>query len=470
MAVPGDYTGGRFGKLIILGDAPAAIKYGNRMRQVFVRCDCGKEFINLLLPIQSGAKQSCGCMRIGPKLDKRKPAVGNKYGRLLVTEELPGSPRKNGASRRRVRAVCDCGTVKEFDLSKLMTGYTKSCGCLMPEASAKNSRKHGDAARDENERQAPEYVAWVSIKQRCYNPKLKNFHLWGGRGITMCDRWFNDYTAFLADMGPRPSPKHSVDRRETDGNYEPNNCRWATRKEQGRNIRTNRMITVKGETICLAEWAERSGISADVISCRLDAGWCSECAVSLAKYKSCLHRERKQHPSIGVLTIDNETKSIQDWAKDYKIKHGTVRARLRSGWCAKCAVMQPLAGDCEHLNHAAPANHVRLTVNGRTDTLQEWSKTSGMRPSLLRTRRVAGWCDDCIVTVPLGGTCSHIAAKVHPSAIHVTVDGKTATLHEWSKQYSLKQNTIVARMARGWCGPCAVTLPIGQRCPHKPTA
>ena len=112
------------------------------------------------------------------------------------------------------------------------------------------------------------------MKARCVVPSASGYENYGGRGIVVCDRWLNSFENFLADMGERPSKAHSIDRYpDNDGNYEPSNCRWATRKQQTRNTRANRRISFCGETLCVAEWAERVGIHCDTIYDRLKLGW-----------------------------------------------------------------------------------------------------------------------------------------------------------------------------------------------------
>lgn len=119
-----------------------------------------------------------------------------------------------------------------------------------------------------------EYRVWAGMKVRCANPKSQDWHRYGGRGIAVCDRWRDSFENFYADMGPRPSSKHSIDRIDSDGNYEPANCRWATSKEQANNWKTrNRRITHNGETLSIPEWAERLGITRESLRDRLDAGW-----------------------------------------------------------------------------------------------------------------------------------------------------------------------------------------------------
>lgn len=120
-----------------------------------------------------------------------------------------------------------------------------------------------------------EYSTWNSMMARCFNSEVQHFDRYGGRGITVCARWASSFEAFLEDMGPRPSPEHSLDRYpNNDGNYEPGNCRWATKKEQSRNMRTNRIVNFQGRDMTLAEAVEIAGLPRNVVSARLNShGW-----------------------------------------------------------------------------------------------------------------------------------------------------------------------------------------------------
>lgn len=126
-----------------------------------------------------------------------------------------------------------------------------------------------------------EYRAWSGMWTRCTNPKFVDWALYGGRGIRVCERW-KSFGPFFADIGPKTSPKHSLDRIDSDGHYEPGNCRWATPKEQANNWKTrNRRIEHNGETLSLPEWALRLGIARESLRNRLDAGWPVEKALSV---------------------------------------------------------------------------------------------------------------------------------------------------------------------------------------------
>lgn len=165
--------------------------------------------------------------------------------------------------------VCDCGNEIVTRRGSLVGGQTNSCGCIRRELARAKGVTHGHSKKRE-------HLAWRTMLDRCYNPTEVGFHNYGGRGIGVCKRWRDSFEAFLADVGPRPSPAHSLDRIDNDGHYEPGNVRWATRVQQGRNRSTNRHLTLHGVTMAVCEWAERVGISREAIHNRLADGWSVE--------------------------------------------------------------------------------------------------------------------------------------------------------------------------------------------------
>jgi hypothetical protein len=124
----------------------------------------------------------------------------------------------------------------------------------------------------------PEFGIWLRMLDRCRNPNRRAYHRYGGRGITVCDRW-HSFAAFLEDMGERPSSKHTLDRIDNEAGYSPENCRWATWKEQQQNRSNNHRLTFQGETLCLSEWAQRVGIKKTTLQERLYRGWSVERAL-----------------------------------------------------------------------------------------------------------------------------------------------------------------------------------------------
>lgn len=161
------------------------------------------------------------------------PLVGKRFGRLVVIKEYPRTrPRRFPCLCR-----CDCGVVCRVMGAELRIGDTKSCGCLRREVTGRRFTTHGEAGKIPSNR-TPEYRAWQEMKRRCYLTTNKRYGDWGGRGIRVCDEWLNNFPAFLAHVGRRPSKTHSLDRIENDGHYEPGNVRWATLEEQRRNRRS----------------------------------------------------------------------------------------------------------------------------------------------------------------------------------------------------------------------------------------
>lgn len=175
-----------------------------------------------------------------------KDLSGKRFGRLLV---LNVSQRKQGVHILWV-CRCDCGKRTTKTAHGLLHGTTRSCGCLYKESRGKAQLKHGGAA---GSKPRPEYAVWIAAKMRCFNQKDPAYHNYGGRGITVCDEWKNDFGRFIADMGPCP-PKMTLERIDNDGNYEPRNCRWASRAAQGLNRRNNTFYTFNGVTKTRKEW------------------------------------------------------------------------------------------------------------------------------------------------------------------------------------------------------------------------
>jgi hypothetical protein len=178
--------------------------------------------------------------------------TGKTFGRLTVIE-------RHGPKGRRAywRCKCECGNETVVVGDTLKSGRTKSCGCLRTEETIKRSTTHGHTS---NYQRTREYTSWKHAKERCNNPSNPKYPLYGGRGIKMCERWKKSFSAFMEDMGKCP-PGHTLDRIDVNGNYEPNNCRWASPKSQGNNTRKNVIVSLHGENMTLKQAAHKLGIN-----------------------------------------------------------------------------------------------------------------------------------------------------------------------------------------------------------------
>lgn len=199
---------------------------------------------------------------------------GQQLGRWLVESRAPNS----ASGQTMWSCVCSCGTRKVVAATVLRDGRSKSCGCLRSEVTTARSTKHGHSPTGGL---TPTYHSWVGMVQRCTNQRHTSWPDYGGRGITVCERWMT-FNNFIADMGVKP-PRSSIDRLDNSKGYSPGNCRWTTVILQARNRRSNVFITANGVTRTRAEWAERLGISPSTLDDRIKHG-CSEVeAVTMPK-------------------------------------------------------------------------------------------------------------------------------------------------------------------------------------------
>jgi len=178
--------------------------------------------------------------------------IGQRFGRLLVL----GIKKK----KYHYQCLCDCGVKKEIRKYELLNGDTKSCGCLFKETLINRNTTHGMYG-------IPEHNVWIKMKDRCNNSKNKDFKHYGNRGIIVCNRW-NKFKNFFKDMGVRPKGL-TLERIDNNGNYEPSNCKWATRAEQSQNTRHTRMFTYNGTTKCISDWARVCGVHQSTMHRRL---------------------------------------------------------------------------------------------------------------------------------------------------------------------------------------------------------
>lgn len=191
--------------------------------------------------------------------EKKRIMPGRRFGRLVVS----GYAHTQKGNHYWL-CKCDCGGGVNVSTTNLMNGHVASCGCFKSEL---NTTHDMTGTRV--------YKAWINMKSRCENPAATSYEYYGGRGVSVCERW-QKFEAFFDDMGHPPSPAHSLDRIDPDGNYEPDNCRWATSTEQVRNRRNNVILTFDGHTRCLSEWSHVTGIPYRTLLNRVRRNWKAE--------------------------------------------------------------------------------------------------------------------------------------------------------------------------------------------------
>lgn len=252
-----DITGKRFGRLI----AVERVVPDKGRAKWLCGCDCGKTTLISISKLNSGSNTSCGC-RKHIRDTRFQDISGQRFGMLLVVERAESRETKTWW-----KCQCDCGKLKEISASHLKKGNTKSCGCNIGNAIRAAQTKHGCSKN-----KTPEYTSWVAMTSRVFDPNTAYFKHYGGRGITRCERW-SSFENFLEDMGLKPSPKHSLERKNNELGYSPENCCWATPKEQAANTRNTVRTTYKGETKCIREWSELTGLNYGTLHSRIKRGW-----------------------------------------------------------------------------------------------------------------------------------------------------------------------------------------------------
>lgn len=252
-----DLTGAVTGKLHV-------VSYAGHSRSGTLwncRCECGNITKVRATRITQQKTKSCGC-------DAKHDLTGKTFGRLTVK-----SYSGNTKGECCWICMCECGTEVIIRAGGLRSGQTQSCGCLKKQRISETTRKrkttHGLS-------RTPLYRLWSQIKNRCYNNRHKKFHLYGGRGIVMCEQWRNDPKAFIdwviTNIGQKPK-QQSIDRIDSNKNYEPGNIRWADALKQNNNKRTNLVVKIDGQKKTVTEWAVVLGVRVHLLRNRIAKGW-----------------------------------------------------------------------------------------------------------------------------------------------------------------------------------------------------
>src|SRR5690606_21295996 len=240
--------------------------------------------------------------------------AGQKFSHLTAIDDIMLA--KSLADFR-----CDCGNIKTTMAIYVTRGSTLSCGCAPIQRANPNSRRNSH------------YRIWEGMKQRCLNPTHTYYHRYGGRGIKICDRWLESFDNFVQDMGPRPEGM-TLDRIDNDGDYTPENCRWANQSQQGNNTSTNHRITAFGEEKTVTHWSQdsRCAVSYHTLSKRLEAGWDSERAIV------------QPLPTPKIHYAFGEGKTVAEWSADARCivsKHTLAQRLSNLKWSVEKALTEP---------------------------------------------------------------------------------------------------------------------------------
>lgn len=255
-----DLTGQRFGRLVAVRP--------NREKKYLrweCECDCGGTTITVGSKLTSGHTQSCGCLQRERTSEAcKKDYTGQVFGRLTVLHR-----ESSIGENAKYLCRCECGNFIVVNGCNLVTGATKSCGCVRKERTSKLKLSHGQAG-------TRLYRCWRNMKDRCDNPNNNEYKNYGGRGIKVCKEWtnFNPFYDWAISHGYQNNL--TIERIDVNGNYCPENCTWITRYAQARNRTDNRTISFNGKTMIITDWAKELGISEATIRHRLNIGWSIE--------------------------------------------------------------------------------------------------------------------------------------------------------------------------------------------------
>ena len=236
--------------------------------------------------------------------------TGRQFGRWTVLAFGGYIPRPGGDLQATWSCSCHCGTLRTVIAPSLLHHLSQSCGCLRVDRTRASVTTHGQWG-------SPEYWAWHSMLQRCYNTHHKQFHDYGGRHIAVCEPWRVSFAAFFADLGPRPTPQHTLERLDNNQGYFPGNVTWATRAAQQRNRRVNHWITWDNETLCLSDWATRLGLGVPSLLKRLRR-WSLERVMTTPPQRQAI-----------LITWNEETLCVAAWARRLGISEPSLLKRLR---------------------------------------------------------------------------------------------------------------------------------------------
>ena len=399
-----DLIGQKFGRLTVIDKAE---RRGNVIRWK-CKCDCGNYTNVDSAALKSERTKSCGCLSRELSQNRAADLTGQRFGRLLVIE-------RDISQENRIYWLCkcDCQGLTSVRGDSLIEGNTKSCGCLSPELTAERCTTHGLS----NTRL---YSIYRGMHQRCNNSNCDGYKDYGGRGIRICAEWLENFMSFYNwALSNGYDDSLSIDRINVNGNYEPNNCRWATTKEQNRNTRKNVFIEIKGKVKTLAEWAEISGINSNVIKYRWAKGK-RDSELLVPKDTNIIREKSNRERLLGILSgvksrclnPNNDAFKhyggrgiivCREWVEDF---NNFYIWATTNGYSSELTLdridvngnYEP--GNCRWSTTQEQSNNKRnnifLTYGDETKTIAQWSRDLGVSPNTLKRRVEVGMPNDKI--------------------------------------------------------------------------
>ena len=274
-----DYIGKKFGLLTVIGQSPKTNPYSNRFD---FQCDCGNIISECPGRVLYGHKKSCGKCRkrnTSYELEQRiTNSIGMKFGKLTII----GVSHKNGSGKNYAKCKCECGNIIDVLPNSLFNNESKSCGCSkLNNPMLANNKSTSSGNYKDGRTKHSLYGTWTQMINRCENPKSKHYDRYGGRGIKVCEEW-HDFWSFVKwsdSIGGKPNG-YTLDRIDNDGNYCPENFRWADWGTQMSNKSSNRYITYNGKTQTIHQWSIDIGLNEQTLTNRINRGWSIERALT----------------------------------------------------------------------------------------------------------------------------------------------------------------------------------------------
>jgi hypothetical protein len=396
-----DLTGQKFGRLTVIERAG---RDKNRNTLWLCKCDCGGETITRGDALKNGKTKSCGCLFIEARKARAEDLTGQRFGRLIALH------RDESKHRTAWLCKCDCGNEVIVTSLNLKNGSSNSCGCYQRDRAAESQTKHGLC----NTRR---YCIWSAMIKRCENINDHGYHNYGGRGITICKEWREDFMSFYTWAGSNGySSNLTIDRIDNNGNYEPANCRWVTVKENNRNTRSCVYIEIDGSIKTLSGWSEFSGVDPCVIHNRFKSGKKGSDLLTPVKKSNKEKTDRERlyitFNSIKARCYKSTNKSYKNyggrgifmcdaWLKDFNIFYNWS---LASGYNPDLTLDRidndgPYSPEnCRWVNMKMQSsnkrNNVYLTYKGESKTVTELAKYLGLSRETLAGRAKAGMPDE----------------------------------------------------------------------------